>query len=116
MPIELLLPIELPIELRIELPIELLVHILTSTDLLVLDLCFHIIDCVASLDIKSDSLSSECLHKDLHATAKTENQMQSALLLDVVVREGAAIFKLLAGKDKSLLIWRDALVAGPGPG
>ena len=62
LPIEL--PTELPIELRIELPIELLVHVLTSTDLLVLDLCFHIIDCVASLDIESDSLSSECLHKD----------------------------------------------------
>jgi len=28
--------------------------------------------------------------------------------LDVVVREGSAIFKLLSGKNESLLVWRDS--------
>lgn len=36
--------------------------------------------------------------------------MESALLLDVVVRESSAILKLLAGKDQALLIGRNALL------
>jgi hypothetical protein len=36
--------------------------------------------------------------------------MEGRLLLDVVVREGTAVFKLLAGKDEALLVWRDALL------
>jgi hypothetical protein len=35
--------------------------------------------------------------------------MQGALLLDVVVGEGAAIFELLAGEDQALLVRWDAL-------
>ena len=37
--------------------------------------------------------------------------MQGALLLDVVVRQRASIFKLLACEDQALLIWRDAFLA-----
>ena len=36
--------------------------------------------------------------------------MQGGFLLDVVVREGAAIFQLLTGKDQALLVWRDAFL------
>ena len=36
--------------------------------------------------------------------------MQGALLLDVVVAEGAAILQLLSGKDQALLIRRDSLL------
>ena len=36
--------------------------------------------------------------------------MQGRLLLDVVVGQGASILELLAGKDESLLVWRDALL------
>ncbi len=36
--------------------------------------------------------------------------MQSALLLDVVVREGATILELLAGENQSLLVRRNALL------
>ena len=36
--------------------------------------------------------------------------MKSALLLDVVVGKGTAIFELLAGEDQALLVWRDALL------
>ena len=31
--------------------------------------------------------------------------MQSGLFLDVVVRQGAAIFQLFPGKDQPLLVW-----------
>ena len=37
-------------------------------------------------------------------------KVESALLLDVVVGEGAAILELLAGEDKALLIRRNALL------
>ena len=36
--------------------------------------------------------------------------MQGRLLLDVVIREGAPILELLAGKDEALLVGRDALL------
>ena len=36
--------------------------------------------------------------------------MKGRLLLDVVVRKGSAVFKLLAGEDEALLVWGDALL------
>ena len=36
--------------------------------------------------------------------------MESALLLDVVVRKGPAILQLLSSKDQPLLVWGDALL------
>jgi len=36
--------------------------------------------------------------------------VKGGLLLDVVIRKGAAILQLLSGKDEALLIWRDALL------
>jgi hypothetical protein len=46
----------------------------------------------------------------LHATTETENEMESGLLLNVVVGEGATIFELLAGEDQSLLVRGDTLL------
>ena len=37
--------------------------------------------------------------------------MKSRLLLNVVIRKGAAIFELLAGEDETLLVRRDAFPA-----
>ena len=45
-----------------------------------------------------------------HTTTETENEVEGALLLDVVVGKGAAVLELLAGKDESLLIRGDALL------
>jgi len=42
-----------------------------------------------------------------HTTTKTENQVKGRLLLDVVIRKGAAIFKLLSSEDETLLVWGD---------
>merc|ERR1712021_260527 len=36
--------------------------------------------------------------------------MQSGLLLDVVIGQGATIFELLSGEDETLLIWGDTLL------
>merc|ERR1712121_210038 len=72
---------------------------------LVLDLSLDIFNGVRWLNLKGDGLASQGLDKNLHTTSQTEYQMQSGLLLDVVVGEGAAILKLLASKDQPLLIW-----------
>ena len=44
------------------------------------------------------------------ATTQAKHKVESRLLLDVVVRQGAAILKLLASEDQALLVGRDALL------
>merc|ERR1711988_2077989 len=63
--------------------------------LLVLDLGLDVLDGVCGLNIKSDGLTSQSLDEDLHTTSKSEDEMESGLLLDVVVREGSAVLELL---------------------
>lgn len=46
----------------------------------------------------------------LGTTTQTEDEVEGALLLDVVVGEGAAILELLAGEDQTLLIRGNTLL------
>ena len=46
----------------------------------------------------------------LSTAAKTEHQVESALLLNVVITEGAAILELLASENETLLIRRNPLL------
>ena len=77
---------------------------------LVLNLGFDIIDSIRWLNIQSDSLSSECLDKNLHSSSETKNQMKSRLLLNVVVTQRTAIFQLLSSEDETLLVWWDTFL------
>ena len=77
---------------------------------LVLDLGFHIFNSISWLDIEGDGLTSESLDEDLHTTSESENEMESGLLLDVVVREGSAVLELLTSEDESLLVWWDTFL------
>jgi len=45
----------------------------------------------------------------LHTAFQPQNQMQSRLPFDVVIRQRPSIFKLLSSEDDSLLVERDAL-------
>jgi len=72
---------------------------------LVLDLGLHVLDGIGLLNVESDGLSGKGLDEDLHTSSKSENQVESGLLLDVVVLKGAAVFELFTGEDKSLLVW-----------
>merc|ERR1719159_334895 len=74
----------------------------------VLDFCLHVVYGVRGLHIKRDRLPRQRLHKDLHAAAQPEHQMQRRLLLDIVVRQRAAIFELLPRENQALLVRRDA--------
>ena len=78
--------------------------------LLVLDLGLDILDGVCGLDVEGDGLTGEGLDEDLHTTSKSEDEMESGLLLDVVVGESSAVLKLLSGKDESLLVWGNTLL------
>ena len=77
---------------------------------LILDLGLDVLDGVCWLNIKSDGLTSEGLDEDLHTTSKSEDEMKSGLLLDVVIGKGSSIFELLTSEDESLLIWRDTFL------
>ena len=70
----------------------------------VLDLCLDILDAVRGLNLQSNGFASEGLDKDLHSTTETQDQVKGRLLLDVIIGESAAIFKLFASKNQPLLI------------
>merc|ERR1712100_209751 len=80
---------------------------------LVLDLGLDVFNGVSWLDIKGDGLTSESLDEDLHTTSESEDEMESGLLLDVVVGEGSAVLELLTSEDESLLIWWDTFFVLP---
>jgi hypothetical protein len=44
------------------------------------------------------------------STSESKDEMEGRLLLDVVVRKGSAILKLLTGENESLLIWWDTFL------
>ncbi len=80
-------------------------RILTSEDqsllirqdsLLVLNLRFQVIDRIQRFHLQSDRLSGQGLHEDLHPSAQTENQVKRGFFLDVVIRQCATVFELLA--------------------
>jgi len=71
----------------------------------VLDLSLHVLDGVVCFDVQSDGFASKRLDENLHGTTtESKDKVEGRLLLDVVIRKGASIFKLLSGKDKSLLL------------
>ena len=77
---------------------------------LVLDLSLDILNGIRWLDIEGDGFTSESLNEDLHTTSESEDEVESGLLLDVVVGEGSAVLELLTSEDKPLLIGWDSLL------
>merc|ERR1711935_1008127 len=66
------------------------------------------------VDLVLSGESSECgldLELSHTTTSKSEDQMESGLLLNVVIRESSSIFELLTSEDESLLIgWNAFLI------
>ena len=75
-----------------------------------LNLGLYVLDRVGRLHLEGYSLASEGLHEDLHATAEPQDEVEGALLLDIVVGEGSSVFELFSSEDKPLLIWRNPLL------
>jgi len=84
--------------------------LIRGDSLLVLDLGLDVLDGVRGLDLKGDSLPGKGFDEDLHSSTETQNKMEGALLLDVVVREGPTVLELLASEDQPLLVRGDALL------
>jgi len=78
--------------------------------LLVLNFGLHILDRIRCLNFQGDGFSSQGFDKNLHTTTKPQDQMQSGFFLDVIIRQGPAIFKLFSSENQTLLIWRDSLL------
>ena len=77
---------------------------------LYLDLGLHILNGVRWLHLQGDGFASQGLDKDLHSSAQPQDQVQGALLLDVVVGQGASVLQLLPSKDETLLVRWNALL------
>ena len=77
---------------------------------LVLDFRFDVVDRVRGFDFEGNGFASERLDEDLHASSESEDKVQGRLLLDIVIGEGTAVFKLLAGEDETLLVRRNAFL------
>ena len=54
--------------------------------------------------------NQNCGSRILHSAAEPQDEVKGALLLDVVVGEGAPVLQLLSGEDQSLLVRRNALL------
>ena len=76
----------------------------------ILDLSLDVVNGVRGLNVKGDGLASKGLDEDLHTTSKSEDEVESGLLLDVVVSEGSAVLKLLSSEDESLLVRRNTFL------
>merc|ERR1719481_1843335 len=77
---------------------------------LILDLSLYIFDGVRRLNLQRDGFTSQSFHKDLHTTPQPQDKVQGRLLLNVVIREGSPVLKLLPSEDEPLLIWRNSLL------
>ena len=73
--------------------------------LLVLNLALHVVDCVGALHFQCNGFPGKGLDENLHTTTETKDKVKGRLFLDVVVGQGATIFKLLSGEDETLLVW-----------
>jgi len=71
---------------------------------LVLNLLLDVLDGIRTLDFEGDCLAGQGLDEDLHASPEPEDQVESGLLLNVVVSECPAVLELFASEDEPLLI------------
>jgi hypothetical protein len=44
-----------------------------------------------------------------YMASEKRTEVQSRLLLDVIIRKGTAVFELLPSKDETLLVWWDTV-------
>jgi len=75
---------------------------------LILKLGLDILDGIIRFNVESGRFTGQGLDEDLHrASTKLEDEMEGRLLLNMVIRESASVFKLLASEDETLSYRRD---------
>merc|ERR1719445_2278827 len=75
-----------------------------------MDFGLDVLNGVAGFDLEGNGLAGQSLHEDLHTTTESEDQVEGALLLDVVVGESPSILELLPSENQSLLVGWDSLL------
>merc|ERR1719319_1494562 len=79
--------------------------------LLILDLGLHVLNGVIRLHVERNRFARQSFDEDLHRTAaKTQDEVQRRLLLNVVIGEGAPILELFARENETLLLGRDSFL------
>merc|ERR550525_597400 len=79
--------------------------------LLVLNLGLDILDGIIRFHVQSNRLSSQSLYENLHSTTtQSQHQVQSGLLLDIVVTQSTSILQLLSCENQPLLLRRDTFL------
>merc|ERR1712112_258228 len=76
----------------------------------VLDLGLDVLDRVTGLHLQGDGLPGERLHEDLHSSPEPQHEMESGLLLDVVIRQSSSVLQLLSSEDETLLVRRNSFL------
>ena len=84
--------------------------LVTGNTFLVLDLSLDVLNAIGLLGLNGDGLSGERPYENLHSSSESEHEVQSALLLDVVIGHCPSIFEALSGEDESLFAGWDALL------
>merc|ERR1712151_777860 len=84
--------------------------LIRRNSLLILNLCLDIVNGIRWLDIQGNSFSGKGLDENLHTSTKTQYQMQSRLLLNVVITQSTSILKLLSCENQTLLIRGNSLL------
>ena len=88
--------------------------LIRGNTLLILNLGLDIVNGVRGLNLQRDRLARQGLDENLHSAAETKDEVEGGLLLNVVVRKGAAILELLSGEDQTLLVGRDTTASETG--
>lgn len=78
--------------------------------LLILNLSAFAFTGTSSIAFQGDGLASQGLDKDPHSTVKTKNKVESGFFLNDIIGKSATVLELLVGKDKTLLVRRNAFL------
>ena len=61
-------------------------------------------------DTSRCGVSGKGTRTNLHTTTKAENKVKGGFLLNIVIRKGSAVLKLLSSENQALLVGGDALL------
>ena len=65
--------------------------------------------CAEQNRFQSKTIVTTCRSYSI-SSSQSKDQVESRLLLDVVIGESSTILELLSGENESLLVWRDSLL------
>ena len=56
------------------------------------------------------TLGQQSQRRIIDSTSQSENKVKGRFLLNIIIAQSTAIFQLLSGEDKTLLIWGDSFL------